>query len=94
MLCEERGAVLKVIPITDQGELVLEAYEQMLSERTKLVSIVHISNALGTINPVKEIIAMAHQVGAKVLVDGAQGAVHLEIDVQTLDCDFLCILRP
>lgn len=88
MLCEERGAVLKVIPITDQGELVLEAYEQMLSERTKLVSIVHISNALGTINPVKEIIAMAHKVGAKVLVDGAQGAVHLEIDVQDLDCDF------
>jgi len=88
MLCEEKGAILKIIPITDSGELILEEYEKMLSERTKLVSIVQISNALGTINPVKEMIQMAHRVGAKVLVDGAQGAVHLEIDVQDLDCDF------
>jgi cysteine desulfurase/selenocysteine lyase len=88
MLCEEKGAVLKVIPITENGELILEEYEKLLSEKTKLVSIVHISNALGTINPVKEIIQKAHKVGAKVLVDGAQGAVHLDIDVQDLDCDF------
>ncbi|KOY86065.1 cysteine sulfinate desulfinase [bacterium 336/3] len=88
MLCEEKGAVLKVIPITDSGELILEEYEKLLSEKTKLVSIVHISNALGTINPVKEMIQMAHKVGAKVFVDGAQGAVHLDIDVQDLDCDF------
>jgi cysteine desulfurase/selenocysteine lyase len=88
MLCEEKEAVLKVIPITEDGELILEEYEKLLSEKTKLVSIVHISNALGTINPVKEIIQKAHKVGAKVLVDGAQGAVHLDIDVQDLDCDF------
>jgi cysteine desulfurase/selenocysteine lyase len=88
MLCEEKEAVLKVIPITENGELILEEYEKLLSEKTKLVSIVHISNALGTINPVKEIIQKAHKVGAKVLVDGAQGAVHLDIDVQDLDCDF------
>lgn len=88
MLCEEKGAVLKVIPITDSGELILEEYEKLLSEKTKLVSIVHISNALGTINPVKEMIQKAHQFGAKVFVDGAQGAVHLDIDVQDLDCDF------
>ena len=88
MLCEEKGAVLKVIPITDEGELVLEAYEKLLSERTKIVSIVHASNSLGTVNPVKEMIAMAHKVGAKVLVDGAQASVHLNIDVQDLDADF------
>jgi cysteine desulfurase/selenocysteine lyase len=88
MLCEEKGAILKVIPITDSGELILEEYEKLLSEKTKLVSIVHISNALGTINPVKEMIQKAHQFGAKVFVDGAQGAVHLDIDVQDLDCDF------
>jgi cysteine desulfurase/selenocysteine lyase len=88
MLCEEKGAVLKVIPITENGELILEEYEKLLSEKTKLVSIVHISNALGTINPIKEMIQKAHKVGAKVLVDGAQGAVHLDIDVQDLDCDF------
>jgi cysteine desulfurase/selenocysteine lyase len=88
MLCEEKEAVLKVIPITENGELILEEYEKLLSEKTKLVSIVHISNALGTINPIKEMIQKAHKVGAKVLVDGAQGAVHLDIDVQDLDCDF------
>jgi cysteine desulfurase/selenocysteine lyase len=89
MLCEQNGANLKVIPITDSGELILEEFEKLLSNKTKLVSIVHASNALGTINPVKTIIAAAHAVGAKVLLDGAQSASHLEVDVQELDCDFL-----
>ena len=89
MLCEQNGAILKVIPITDSGELILEEFEKLLSNKTKLVSIVHASNALGTINPVKSIIAAAHAVGAKVLLDGAQSASHLEVDVQDLDCDFL-----
>lgn len=89
MLCEQNGAILKVIPITDSGELILEEFEKLLSNKTKLVSIIHASNALGTINPVKAIIAAAHAVGAKVLLDGAQSASHLEVDVQELDCDFL-----
>ncbi|MET0394403.1 MAG: cysteine desulfurase [Chitinophagaceae bacterium] len=88
MLCEEKNAVLKVIPVTDSGELRMEEYEKLLSEKTKLVSIVHASNALGTVNPVKEIIGLAHRQGAVVLVDGAQSTVHLDIDVQELDCDF------
>ncbi len=89
MLCEQTGAILKVIPITDAGELVMDEFEKLLSSKTKLVSIVHASNALGTINPAKKIIAAAHAVGAKVLLDGAQSASHLEVDVQDLDCDFL-----
>lgn len=89
MLCEEKGAILKIIPINDQGEILLDEFENMLSDKTKFVSIVHVSNALGTINPVKEIIKKAHQVGAKVLLDGAQSTNHLDIDVQDLDCDFL-----
>ncbi len=89
MLCEQNGAVLRVIPITDAGELIQEEFEKLLSPKTKLVSIVHASNALGTINPVKRIIDAAHAVGAKVLVDGAQSASHLEVDVLNLDCDFL-----
>jgi cysteine desulfurase/selenocysteine lyase len=89
MLCEQNGAILKVIPITDSGELILEEFEKLLSSKTKLVSIVHASNALGTINPVKKIIAAAHAFGAKVLLDGAQSASHLEVDVQDLDCDFM-----
>lgn len=88
MLCEEKKAVLKVIPINENGEILLNEYEKLLSPRTKLVSVVHISNALGTINPIREMIQKAHSVGAKFLVDGAQGAVHLPIDVQDLDCDF------
>ncbi len=88
ILCEEKGAHLKVIPITDSGELKMEEFDKLLSAKTKLVSIVHASNALGTINPVKEIINKAHQAGAVVLVDGAQSTVHLDIDVQDLDCDF------
>lgn len=89
MLCEEKGAVLKIIPINEAGEILFEEFEKLLSPKTKLVSIVHASNALGTINPVKKIIDAAHAVGAKVLLDGAQSTSHLEIDVQKLDCDFL-----
>jgi cysteine desulfurase/selenocysteine lyase len=89
MLCEQTGAILKVIPITDAGELVMDEFEKLLCSKTKLVSIVHASNALGTINPAKKIIEAAHAVGAKVLLDGAQSASHLEVDVQDLDCDFL-----
>ena len=88
ILCEEKGAILKVIPISDEGELLLSEYEKLLSTKTKLVSIVHVSNSLGTINPVKQIIDAAHKAGAIVLVDGAQSAVHLDIDVQEMDCDF------
>ncbi|HYH13878.1 MAG TPA: cysteine desulfurase [Flavisolibacter sp.] len=88
LLAQEKKAVLKVIPITEDGELEMEAFEKLLSPKTKLVSIVHVSNALGTINPVKTIIEKAHAVGALVLVDGAQSSVHLDIDVQALDCDF------
>jgi cysteine desulfurase/selenocysteine lyase len=88
ILCLEKGAVLKVIPINDKGELLMDEYRKLLSNKTKLVSIVHISNALGTINPVKEMISAAHAIGAVVLVDGAQSTVHLDIDVQDMDCDF------
>ena len=88
ILCEEAGARLRVIPISDQGELDLDAYRTLLGERTRLVAIVHLSNALGTVNPVKEMCAAAHAAGAKVLVDGAQAAPHLPLDVQDLDCDF------
>jgi cysteine desulfurase/selenocysteine lyase len=88
ILCEEKNAVLKVIPINDEGELLIDEYKKLLSAKTKLVSIVHVSNALGTINPVKEIIELAHENGALVLVDGAQSSVHLDIDVQKMDCDF------
>jgi len=91
MLCEEKGAILKVIPITDAGEIIFEEYLKLLSSKTKLVAVVHASNALGTINPVEEIIKHAHAVGAKVLVDGAQSASHLDIDVQAMDCDFFTI---
>ena len=88
ILCEEKKAVLKVIPINDQGELLMDEFVKLLSSKTKLVSIVHASNALGTVNPVQEIIDAAHKTGAVVLVDGAQSTVHLDIDVQQMDCDF------
>lgn len=91
ILAQEKGAVLKIIPINEKGELIMEEFDKLLSEKTKLVSIVHVSNALGTINPVKTIIEKAHQVGAVVLVDGAQSSVHLDIDVQDLDCDFFVL---
>jgi cysteine desulfurase / selenocysteine lyase len=88
ILAQEKGAVLKVIPVNENGELKLEEYEKLLSEKTKLVSIVHVSNVLGTINPVKDIVAKGHAAGAVCLVDGAQAAVHLDLDVQDIDCDF------
>ena len=88
ILCEEKKAILKIIPVTDDGELDLDEYKNLLSSKTKLVSIVHVSNALGTVNPVKEIIDAAHNVGAVVMVDGAQSTVHLDIDVQKMNCDF------
>jgi cysteine desulfurase/selenocysteine lyase len=88
ILCEEKKAVLKVIPITENGELDMDAFKKLLSHKTKLVSVVHVSNSLGTINPVKEIIDSAHRVGAVAMIDGAQSTVHLDIDVQEMDCDF------
>ena len=88
VLCEEKGAILKVIPITNEGELIVEEYEKLLGPKTKLVSIVQVSNALGTVNPVKQMIRSAHRIGAVVFVDGAQSSVHLDIDVQDMDCDF------
>jgi cysteine desulfurase / selenocysteine lyase len=91
MLCEEKGARLRVIPMNDRGELVLEEFDALLNERTKLVCVGHVSNALGTVNPVKEIVARAHKAGVPVIVDGAQGAPHLKVDVQDLDCDFYAI---
>lgn len=88
ILCEEKKAVLKIIPINENGELLMDEYKKLLGPKTKLVAIAHASNALGTINPVKQIIAWAHASGALVLVDGAQSTVHLDIDVQDMDCDF------
>lgn len=88
ILCEEKGAKLRVIPVNDEGELLLEEYAKLINASTKFVSIVHVSNALGTVNPVNKIIELAHQAGAVVLVDGAQSSVHLDINVQTMDCDF------
>lgn len=91
MVCELKGANLKVIPIHDNGELDLEAFKKLLTAKTRLVVVNHASNALGTINPVKEIGRLAHEAGALILVDGAQAAAHLPVDVQNLDCDFYCI---
>lgn len=88
LLCEQTGAVLKIIPINDDGELIMEEYGKLLNAKTRIASIVHISNALGTINPVKKIIDMAHAHNAVVLVDGAQAVAHTPVDVQALDCDF------
>jgi cysteine desulfurase/selenocysteine lyase len=88
MLCEEKGAKLHVIPMNDRGELLLDEYEKLLTPETKLVAVAHVSNALGTVNPVRQIIRMAHERGIPVLVDGAQAVPHLQVDVQDLDCDF------
>jgi cysteine desulfurase/selenocysteine lyase len=88
MLCEEKGARIRVIPVDDRGELDLEAYAGLFNERTRLVGISHVSNALGTVNPVREMIATAHAHGVPVLVDGAQAVAHESVDVQALDCDF------
>tara|TARA_B100000315_G_scaffold96973_1_gene89163 strand:+ start:5536 stop:6807 length:1272 start_codon:yes stop_codon:yes gene_type:complete len=87
-LCQERGARLRVVPVNDAGELLIDEYERLLSPRTKLVSITHVSNALGTVNPVKQIVEMAHRLGVPVLLDGAQAAPHCTVDVQDLGCDF------
>jgi selenocysteine lyase/cysteine desulfurase len=88
LLCEKTGARLRVIPMNENGELIQEAYLKLLNSNTKLVAVTHISNALGTINPIQEMVAQAHQVGAAFLVDGAQAVPHLQPDVQALGCDF------
>jgi len=88
MLCEEKGARLRVVPITDEGELELDEYERLLTDKTKIVATVHVSNALGTINPVHRIVRLAHERGIPVLVDGAQSVAHMPVDVQALGCDF------
>lgn len=88
MAAERRGIRLKVIPINDKGELLLDEYRKLFTDRTRIVSVTHVSNVLGTINPVKEMVSIAHQHGVPVLIDGAQSAPHLPIDVQDLDCDF------
>jgi cysteine desulfurase/selenocysteine lyase len=90
MLCEEKGCKLRVIPCDERGVLLLDEYARLLNDRTRLVAITHVSNALGTVNPVKEMIATAHARGVPVLIDGAQAAPHLQVDVQDLDCDFYC----
>ena len=88
MLCERTGAILKVIPMNEKGELILSEFDKLLSEKTKVVAVNHISNALGTINPIKYMIDKAHEMGAAILIDGAQATPHLKPDVQALDCDF------
>ncbi|CAN5320680.1 cysteine desulfurase [soil metagenome] len=91
MLCEEKGCKLQIIPVTPSGELDMDVFNSLLSSKTKIVAVNHASNSLGTINPIKTIIAQAHNAGAVVLIDGAQAAAHIDIDVQDLDCDFYCI---
>jgi len=91
LLCEEKGAKLRVAPINDQGELLLEEFEKLLTPKTKMVAIGHLSNALGTINPVKDIVRMAHARNIPVLVDGAQAVARMHVDVQALDCDFYAL---
>ena len=91
ILCEERGARLQVVPITDEGELRLDEYARLLGPRTKLVAVTHMSNALGTVNPVKAMVATAHARGVPVLVDGAQASYHMRVDVQDLGCEFYVI---
>ena len=91
MIAEEKGVIIKVIPVSDSGELILDELETLVNENTKIVALNYISNSLGTVNPIKEIIELAHQAGAKVLIDAAQAAPHLKIDVQELDADFLAL---
>lgn len=88
VLCEEKGAKLKVIPVNDAGELIMEEYDKLLTDKTRMVAVNHVSNALGTVNPVKEITRRAHAAGAKVLIDGAQSTPHVKLDVKDIDCDF------
>ena len=90
MLCEQTGAILRVAPIDDRGELIVEAYRQLFNERTRFAAVTHVSNALGTINPVRELVAIAHRFNVPILIDGAQAVPHLAVDVQDLDCDFYC----
>lgn len=91
IVAEEKGAAIKVIPVFDNGELDIDAFRKLLSSKTRVVSVNHASNSLGTINPVKEIVRLAHEAGAVVLIDGAQAGAHLPIDVQDMDCDFYCL---
>lgn len=91
MMCDQTGARLKVVPLSEQGEISIEEYERLISARTKIVAVTHVSNALGTVNPVKEMIAIAHERGIPVLVDGAQAVAHQRVDVQDLDCDFYAL---
>jgi len=91
ILCEEKGAILRVAPINERGELLLNEFEGLLGPRTKLVSMVHVSNALGTVNPVAEIVRIAHGQGVPVFIDGAQAVAHMKVDVQALDCDFYAL---
>ena len=88
MLCEQIGAILRVAPMNQRGELRMDKFEKLLGPRTKFVSVVHVSNAFGTINPVERIVELAHEHGALVLLDGAQAVPHVKVDVQKLDCDF------
>ncbi len=90
MLCQEKDARLRVIPVSDRGELYLDEYEKLLNHRTRIVAVTHVSNVLGTINPVRKLVEMAHGHGALVLLDGAQAVPHVKVDVQELDCDFYC----
>ena len=91
LLCEEKGAHLRVVPITDDGELMLEELSSLLGPRTKLVSIVHMSNSLGTVNPVRQVVELAHKFDVPVLIDGSQAAYHMSVDVRALDCDFYVV---
>ena len=88
--CEKKGAVLKVLPITEKGDLMVEKLPELMTDRTRIIAVAHVSNVLGTINPVKDIVAIAHSRGIPVLVDGAQGIPHVKVDVQEFDCDFYC----
>ena len=92
MIAEERGAKIRVIPMNERGELIIDEYENLLNERTKMVAVAHVSNSLGTVNPIKEMIATAHKFGVPVCVDAAQSVPHFPVDVQDLDCGFLCFL--
>ena len=91
ILCQEKGARLRVAPVNDRGELIVEEFEKLLSDRTRIAAVTHISNALGTVNPVRQLVEMAHQRGVPVLVDGAQATAHVKVDVQELDCDFYAL---
>ena len=88
MMCDRKGARLRVIPVTDSGELMMNEYRKLLNERTRLVTVAHVSNTMGTVNPVKEIVRLAHQAGAHALIDGAQSVQHAKIDVLDMGCDF------